>query len=115
MSPQAPHDLAERGAAFWREVVGAYDLRPDERELLGEACRALDRLDELREAVKTGGLVVTDSRGRVALHPAAVEERQVRNVLRLTLAQLALPDESGDDAKAHRARAAADARWSRAS
>ena len=114
-TPTPPDDLAPRGSAFWADVVANYTLRPDELELLAEACRSLDRLDALRQAVTDGGLVVTGPRGSVALHPALVEERQVRNVLRLTLAQLALPDAKGDTAATRRGREAAEARWARAS
>lgn len=111
-----PADLAERGAAFWREVTGAYELRTDERQLLAEACRCLDRLDALRAAVEADGLVVKDTRGRVALHPAATEERQVRLLLRLLLGQLDLPDPAtGECDSTKRGRAAAKARWRRAS
>ena len=115
-APAPPADFAERGAAFWREVTGSYELRSDETQLLAEACRCLDRLDALREAVAADGLVVRDTRGRVALHPAATEERQVRLLLRLLLGQLDLPDPAtGETDSTKRGRAAAEARWRRAS
>lgn len=113
---EPPADLGERGAAFWREIAGAYALRADERQLLDEGCRCLDRLDALRAAVEADGLVVKDKRGRVALHPAATEERQVRLLLRLLLSQLDLPDlETGEANSTKRGRAAAEARWRSAS
>lgn len=115
-APKPPADLAKRGATFWRDVVSSYELRTDERELLVEACRCLDRLDALREAVKADGLVVKDTRGRTSLHPAATEERQVRLLLRLLLSQLDLPDpETGETGTSKHGRAAAAARWRRAS
>lgn len=111
-APKPPDDLDERGAAFWREVTGAYALRADELELLAEAARCLDRLDELREAVEADGLTVTGRRGDVALHPAAKEERQVRLLLRLLLSQLGLTDlDTGETDATKRGRAAAEARW----
>lgn len=113
-APQPPRDLKARGRAFWREVTGAYALRADERQLLDEVCRCLDRLDALRAAVNRDGLVVTDKRGRVALHPCATEERQVRLLLRLLVSQLDLPDPAtGETDTTQKARAAADVRWRR--
>jgi hypothetical protein len=116
-SPQAPppSDLVPRGRGrrFWRGVTGAYDLRPDELELLAEACRQLDLLEALRSAATS---VLLGER----VHPALVEARQVRQELRRTLAQLCLPDDSEEDAvtlemanaRSWRARKAARARWS---
>lgn len=117
-SPQAPppSDLVPRGRGrrFWRSVLADHELRPDEIELLAEACRQLDLLDALRVVSEP---VVLEGK----VNAAIVESRQVRMELRRTLAQLCLPDPEGEEGdispevatfRSWRARKAARARWS---
>ena len=112
-----PADLVSRGRGrrFWRAVLDDHELRPDELELLAEACRLLDLADRLRVETQEGPLLVD---GRT--HPLLVELRQVREQLRKTLSVLAFPDEVADeqtpelaDFRSWRARKAARARWDR--
>jgi hypothetical protein len=113
--PEAPADLGERGRTFWGQVLADHDPRPDELELLAEVCRQLDLLDALRDAV--GGDLVVDGR----MHPALVEQRQVRMEVRRGLAALALTDPAEDvevapevaNLRTIKARKAARARWDR--
>lgn len=115
-SRPAPSDLAGggRGATFWETVSEGYELRPDEVELLAEACRLLDLVDSLRQVVADDGLTSTGSKGQVTTNPALVELRQVRQQLRLHLNALALPDPDTDaTAASRRGRQAAAARWAR--
>lgn len=119
--PSAPADLVAkgRGRRFWRAVLADHVLRADELELLAEACRLLDLLDQLRAA--SSPLVVTGKAGP-RTNPAVVEARQTRVELRRTLAQLCLPDQDVNDDeeelpaevasfRSARARKAARARW----
>jgi hypothetical protein len=112
LRPGVPGDLAPggRGASFVGDVLGRFELRPDERELLLESGRLLDLADELRALVRRDGLVL-DVKNVPSVHPALVELRQVRQLLRLHLRQLDLPDESGETAATKGARRAAQARW----
>lgn len=115
-APKPPGDLAPRGRGrrFWRSVTGEHELRPDELELLAEACRLLDLTDRLRAEAAEAPVVVD---GRT--NPALVELRLTREQLRKTLSVLALPDDQDGevepavrDFRSHRARKAARARWS---
>ena len=109
--PEPPSELVPRGRGrqFWREIVGVYDLREDEMQLLREACRMLDQADQLHAAADS--TVVDTSKGPV-VHPALIELRQLRMELRRTLGALGLPEDAGDGlAKARAGRRAAQARW----
>lgn len=113
-NPQTPPpaDLVPRGRGrrFWRAVLEDNELRPDELELLAEACRQLDLLDELRVVSEP---VVLEGK----VNAAIIESRQVRQELRRTLSQLCLPDPEEDADKvasirSQKARRAARVRWS---
>jgi hypothetical protein len=95
-----PSDLKRggRGASFFEAVVGRFDLKPDEAELLAEIARMLDLLDDLRKAAKPGPML-TDGRGNLVVHPAVVEARQVREAMRKSLHALGLPNDpdGGED------------------
>ena len=115
--PAPPSDLTARGRGrkFWRAVLADHELRADEVELLAECCRLLDLTERLREAAADAPLLVN---GRT--HPLLTELRQVRQQLRLHLAQLALPDPDGGEVsqdvatlRTIKARRAARARWDR--
>ena len=116
-SLKPPSDLAPRGRGrrFWRAVVAEHELRSDEHELLAESCRMLDLLDALRD--EADGVLLLDGK----VHPAVVEQRQVREQLRKTLGVLAIPEVEVDgpdladvaDYRTWRARKAARARWDR--
>jgi hypothetical protein len=80
-----------RGVRFWRRVVAEFDPSLAETELLAEACRLLDELDDLRAVVARDGATVTGSRGQVRAHPALGELRQARGELRRLLDALGIP------------------------
>jgi len=98
---KAPKGLARRGAAFWKQILGAFELGPAEQQLLLETCRALDTIEDLQTRAGEGSKVLA-------------ELRQQRLVAARLLSQLAIP-ESERPSTGHqaRARAAARARWSR--
>lgn len=92
-SPPTPKDLIHRGPGrkFWRTVLKDYsDLRADQIVLLTEVCRQLDVLEDLRTRVEDEGAMLDQGKGPRA-HPALVEARQIRQEMRRTLGQLALP------------------------
>lgn len=120
--PQPPDDLAPpgRGRKFWRQTVAEYELAVHELELLAEACRTMDELDQLRAAVAADGPTVTGSRGQTRVHPAMLELRQGRAELRRLLDALAIPASQAVDGAdegnvaslaSRRARRAAHVRW----
>lgn len=112
--PKVPAGLGERGRRFWRDTVAVFELERDERELLVEACRTLDAIEDLQAAVAADGTVTRGAQGQLRAHPALSELRHNRAALGRLLAQLSLPDEGGDsiDSPAQaRARKAANVRW----
>lgn len=112
--PSAPQGLRPGGAKLWRDVVGTYDLRPDELRVLAEACREADLIDALAAELRGGALLISGSQGQRVINPLVSEVRQHRGVLAGLLRQLRLPDDADtSEARSTQARAAANARWSR--
>lgn len=109
-----PKGLGARGRAFWRATVRDFDLSDVECEVLREACRLLDEVDSLREAIDADGVTVTGSQGQTRVNPAIGEVRQHRLALARLLAQLDLPDVDGGRVLTPtqaRASRAAQTRW----
>lgn len=101
-----PGDLRERGTALWAEVTESVELDPAGLILLGEACRAVDRLDRLSSALngqgrdwlkladevevvnrRVGGVNVTV---KVVVDGLLSEARQQQLALKTILSQLSL-------------------------
>lgn len=93
--PAAPKGSGPAGRKLWRAVVEQFELEEFETAQLREACRLADLLDKLQAAVDRDGPVVTDTKGEVRVHPAAVELRQGRIAFARLLSALRLP--SGDE------------------
>ncbi len=110
-----PAGLGDGGAALWASITGEYDLRPDELALLTQFCHVTDECGALREAIDEQGLTVEGSRGQVRPHPLLNALAQSRAMQVRLAAQLGIPDEDEDPARAtptsRRAQAAARARW----
>jgi hypothetical protein len=116
MAPRKPTGLGVSGRALWSEIADTYDLRPDERRLLEDACREADLIDRLEAEIADPAheLQVRGSMGQPVSSPLVSEIRQHRTTLRALFAQLKLPDEqSAAEPRAVQARSAAQARWSR--
>lgn len=90
--PRKPSGLGKRGAGFWDRTLKDYELTDSEVQLLTEACRTLDNLDALADALAHDGATVKGSMGQTVTHPALTESRGQRQVLHKLLAALALPD-----------------------
>jgi hypothetical protein len=101
MAVKAPVGLAAAGRKLWTSVTGDYVLDEHESRLLLEACRTVDLLDGLEEAVRRDGPLLSSPQGQRA-HPAAVEARQQRITLARLLAALRLPDEEAAGRPGHR-------------
>jgi hypothetical protein len=103
--PKPPKGLQTRGRAFWRALTGEFELSPSEIELLREACRALDLVEELQARVAVEGA-----------DPAFLRElRAQRDSLSRMLTALHVPSDADESAPqsptSARARRAANARW----
>lgn len=106
--------LKERGRAFWDAAQEEYEFDIHEAEVLLEACRGLDMIDRLAEAVAEAGVMVAGSQGQPVLNAAVSELRQQQAAVTRLLTQLNLDSaEVGAvlTAKQAQARAAAQARW----
>lgn len=112
-----PDGLSEAGAGLWREVTSTWDLRPDERRVLLDACREADLIDRLEVEMRDAPLTVRGSQGQPVAAPAVGELRQHRGTMAALLRQLHLPDEGADVSKETMSAAArhqARARWDKA-
>src|SRR3954451_6879515 len=89
-APNAPAGLGEAGRGLWDEVVGAYELAPDELTLLGQACRTVDELEAIADALAAGPVVVTGSMGQPKASGLFAEARAHRLVLAKLFEQLEL-------------------------
>jgi hypothetical protein len=110
----APAGLRARGRVFWRDVTTTYDLDAAEVELLTEACRLLDQVEQLSEDTRRDGLIVAGAAGQPRAHPALRQLNADRALLARLLGQLDLEDEMGESMPTTttvRARRAARARW----
>ena len=109
-----PVGLGEAGLGLWRQVVGDYELAPDELALLAQACRTLDELEAIREALEAGPVTVKGSTGQPKVSGLFAEARAHRLVLAKLLQQLELPADGEDVGKTpaqERASKAATVRW----
>lgn len=99
MARRTPTGLGPKGRRFWREVSTLRDLGPGEAVEVEEACRIMDRLDRLAEAVLSGDYVqMMDERVddpmvrefRLVVNGALAEARLQAMTLRALLTSLGL-------------------------
>ncbi|WP_328439130.1 hypothetical protein [Nocardia puris] len=113
--PAPPKGLKPAARNLWNSVVGKWDLRPDEQRVLREACREVDLIDALEDALSGDSIMIPGSMGQRVVNPLVTELRQHRATLAQLLRQLKLPDADGGEAEKEArsvaARAAANARW----
>ncbi len=95
--PPPPDGLKAAGRLLWSSVLDGWEIDPWERTLLLQACRCVDRLDDLAEAAAASTAVTTNSKGDQAPHPAIVEARQQSLTLARLLASMRLPVGDEDD------------------
>jgi hypothetical protein len=115
---QPPSHLADSGQALWADIVGKYDLRPDELRTLEDACAATDLLDDLSKAWREAGrpFMSKGSMGQEVEHPLIGSMDKQRKARQTFLSKLKLPDEPGEGGEKPRstaARAAAQSRWTK--
>ncbi|MFF1574132.1 P27 family phage terminase small subunit [Leifsonia sp. NPDC058292] len=117
--PATPRSLEKRGRALWRTLFSGFEFDLEERDMVHELCRTLDTIDALSGRIDADGTMITGSTGQLVLHPAVAERRQQQTSFARMLQMLNLPEAEGgvamERATSSRARAAADARWSKGS
>ena len=89
--PRAPAGLAKRGSSLWKAVTGDFVLGTTETEVLGLACRTLDRINALEEALRGAKATVEGSQGQPRPNPLAGELRAEVLLASKLLAQLGIP------------------------
>jgi hypothetical protein len=113
---RAPAGLGKSAGKFWADTTKVYDLSAHEALILESACRELDIIDRLEEALNGADLVVRGSMGQDVAHPLLAEVRQHRSSFTALVKALKLPDaedEAPMSPRSMQAQAAANARWSR--
>lgn len=74
---EPPDELSDRSEQLWRTVVPARIRTPDRLELLEQALRALDRVDEATEIILNEGLITLNPDRHVShINPAVKVEKE---------------------------------------
>lgn len=110
-TPRAPSGLHSGGKALWKQIHAETELDPAQTVILKEACRMVDRLDELDSVIHGKGVLnlmqfrldlgsgdgSEDSpvKVEVKFNSVLAEARQQQNILKQLLVSLRLPDEAG--------------------
>ena len=77
--PKPPAHLSERAKRLWAAIVPRRVLSPEKLALLQTGLEALDRLDQVREALGTDDLVkVTERTGAAHANPLLRAEKDAR-------------------------------------
>jgi P27 family predicted phage terminase small subunit len=88
---EPPRVLAPHGRSLWDAIQAEYGINDAPgRELLQLACEALDRAQQLADAVAADGVVVHTAKGEVRTHPAVKEELACRAFVAKALSRLGL-------------------------
>lgn len=119
LTPKAsptPEGLAEAGSSLWVAVTNEWTLRADEELLLLEACRTVDELELLHEALTASPLLTEGAKGQNRTHPIFQEIRAHRLALKQLLKYLGLSEAAVDPAeralqRSEHGRKLARARW----
>jgi hypothetical protein len=109
----APLNLSEQGSALWVSIADAYELRPDELRVLGQACRELDLIAAMESELDGSPLMSTGSMGQPVVHPLVSELRQHRTVLASLLRALKLPEDESGAPAVNQQRQAGNASWAK--
>jgi phage terminase small subunit len=79
--PPPPAHLSERSQDLWRRLVPGRCRSLGRRTMLGEALAQLDRLDQLRAALASEGLIVGSETGKMPhLNPLLKAEKDARTL-----------------------------------
>jgi P27 family predicted phage terminase small subunit len=86
----APKYLGPSGKAFWKKIVADYEIENHHAELLGRACKTIDRLEEIRKVLDAEGCFVVDRFGQKREHPGVHAETQYKILLSRLLREIGL-------------------------
>lgn len=112
----APAGLSGNALRLWTDTTAEYDLATHELFTLEQACRELDLIDRMqREIDQLEEFEVMGSKGQPVVSELIREIRQHRSEFTRLIRALNLPQEDGSSNRSTAARAAANARWRRAS
>lgn len=89
----APTGLKPRSRRLWKAVTAEYDLRPDELDVLEDACREMDLIDGLESELKGSTYLIKGSQGQDVVNPLVSELRQHRATKKALWSALKLPDD----------------------
>lgn len=91
---RAPAGLGPAGGRLWRSVDAVFDFNdePHKVQILVQACRVADVVDEMDEAATEAPLTVKGSMGQPVISPFIAEARAQRALLAQLLGKLDLPD-----------------------
>jgi hypothetical protein len=89
-----PRALGAHGRVLWDAVTSEYDLSDcGGREMLAQACAALDRAEALRERIDKDGAIIR-TKGGLRDHPGLKHELACRSFVVRTLQRLGLDVEA---------------------
>lgn len=93
-----PTGLSPRSVALWCAVVPYRAMSAGRIALVEEALRALDRADQMREAVdRDGPVTVNATTGMTHVHPCCKLEREARQAFSRLWTQMGLEWSSDED------------------
>jgi hypothetical protein len=107
------------GEKLHKEIISGlpdgWELDEREHANLGLACRQLEDLETLEDAIERDGTMVAGSKGQPVVNPAIAEARQARLALNRLLGSIELPDAAGAPRSeaSRRGQKAARSRWDR--
>lgn len=110
---KTPTGLKAQGKRAWQDVVGKYELRADELDLLEDICREIDLISLLEKELKGAPLMLKGSQGQDIINPLVSELRQHRATKKTLWAQLKLPDDDSG-MEVNQQRDAAKSKWAAA-
>ncbi len=115
---EPPADLEAPGRELWLAVRRDWVLLPTEDRLLEEACRTLDELRRIEQALSDSDVITTGSKGQRRADPLLAEARAHRLTLRGLFDSLGISEAEADAGSAeaqrsHAGRSLARQRWSR--
>lgn len=96
----APAGLSARSRKLWAAVVPARATSAGRLALIEEALRALDRADQMREAVdRDGPVTVNATTGMTHVHPCVKIERESRQAFSRLWTTMGLEWSSDEDGR----------------
>lgn len=94
-----PATLKAKGKQLWRDVLGGWDVQPEQLVVLQNLCECQDRISELSRVLRKEKQIILDRFGIQKAHPAAIVLKgEVGNFTRLYKA-LALEVPGGSESR----------------